>query len=120
MFVLLILTHCAIAECTEDCYSNKNTEKVSVLILGAGVSGISAAKKLSENGIHNFKILETHHEIGGRLFNINWPKGSDSVIEVGANWIQGVNGDKMNPIKKLADRHNVMIYFQLILIDIFI
>ena len=84
-------------------------QKVSVVILGAGVSGISAAKKLSENGIHDFKILESHHEIGGRLININWPEGSDSVIEVGANWIQGVNGDKMNPIKELAYKYKVFI-----------
>lgn len=38
-----------------------------VLILGAGISGITAAKTLHDNGITNFTILEQRDRIGGRI-----------------------------------------------------
>jgi polyamine oxidase len=41
----------------------------TVLILGGGVSGVIAAKTLTEHGIKNFKIIEARDELGGRLHN---------------------------------------------------
>jgi polyamine oxidase len=38
-----------------------------VLILGGGVSGILAARKLTEDGITNFLIIEARDELGGRM-----------------------------------------------------
>lgn len=46
----------------------RNQDKdATVLILGGGVSGITAAKTLSEQGIKDFKIIEARSELGGRM-----------------------------------------------------
>lgn len=91
-----------------------------VLILGAGVAGITAAQKLESYGISDFLIVEAHHEAGGRLKSR--PFGSlDQVhaslstasrtndtlrsIEVGAQWIQGYH--EHNPIRGLAKKHGI-------------
>ncbi|GFZ21678.1 polyamine oxidase 1 [Actinidia rufa] len=39
----------------------------TVIIVGAGVSGISAAKVLAENGVDDIVILEASNRIGGRI-----------------------------------------------------
>lgn len=38
-----------------------------VIIIGAGISGLSAANTLIKNGVTNFKILEARNKIGGRI-----------------------------------------------------
>ena len=91
-----------------------------VLILGAGVAGVTAAQTLESYGISDFLIVEAHHEVGGRLKNRPFgsfdhghssssttPQGSDTLktIEVGAQWIQGYHED--NPIWGLARKYGV-------------
>ncbi|XP_048550814.1 polyamine oxidase 1-like [Triticum urartu] len=66
-----------------------------VIIVGAGMSGISAGKRLSEAGITDLVILEATDHVGGRMHKRDF--GGISV-EMGANWVEGVNGGKMNPI----------------------
>jgi cation diffusion facilitator CzcD-associated flavoprotein CzcO len=39
-----------------------------VAIIGAGISGISAAEKLASYGFTDFKILEATDRIGGRIW----------------------------------------------------
>ena len=39
----------------------------SVLILGAGMAGLSAAAHLTQNGITNVTLLEARDRIGGRF-----------------------------------------------------
>ena len=77
-----------------------HTEEVTldaeVLILGAGMSGISAAHTLSQNNISNFIILEAEGRIGGRVKS-EVLEHTGVRIELGANWIQGV--DPVNPDK---------------------
>ena len=43
------------------------TRRTKVLILGAGVAGLVAAKTLQANGISDFLILEAQDYIGGRF-----------------------------------------------------
>ena len=75
-----------------------------VLVFGAGLSGITAAKSLYENGITDIKILEARNEIGGRIRNMDF---AGVKVEVGANWIHHLEenfeteGSK-HPIWKLA------------------
>jgi len=91
-----------------------------VLILGAGVAGITAAQKLETYGISDFIIVEAHHEVGGRLKSRPFgspdhvhtspstaSRASDTLksIEVGAQWIQGYH--EHNPIWGLAKKHGV-------------
>src|SRR5262245_54639302 len=40
-------------------------KKIPVLIVGAGVAGLSAGWKLSKAGFHDFEILELESEVGG-------------------------------------------------------
>ena len=71
-------------------------KSTTVLILGGGISGIAAAKTLSDHGIKDFIILEGTDRIGGRMRKMQF---FNTTIELGANWIQGV---KHNPITDLA------------------
>ncbi|XBH86657.1 hypothetical protein VPH35_074279 [Triticum aestivum] len=71
-----------------------------VIIVGAGMSGISAGKRLSEAGITDLVILEATDHVGGRMRKHNFGGVS---VEIGANWVEGVNGGKMNPIWPLVN-----------------
>lgn len=63
------------------------TETV-VVIIGAGLSGISAASKLIGNGHGKIIILEAEKEIGGRVKSV--PFGEmDGYIDLGAQWVHG-------------------------------
>ena len=90
-YIAAFLTCCAVI--TKDAAKQKNT---TVLILGGGISGIAAAKTLSDHGIKDFIILEGTDRIGGRMRKMQF---FNTTIELGANWIQGV---KNNPITDLA------------------
>jgi polyamine oxidase len=61
----------------------------------ASCAGISAGKRLSEAGITELVILEATDHIGGRMHKQNF---GGINVEIGANWVEGVNGGKMNPI----------------------
>lgn len=52
--------------------NEKNLKKV--IIVGAGISGLSAANTLLEKGFNNFLILEAHNRIGGRINTIKYSK----------------------------------------------
>lgn len=67
-----------------------------VIIIGAGVAGLTAARGLAKAG-HRVIILEGRDRIGGRLHTSRlWP---DIPIDLGASWIHGVHG---NPVTALA------------------
>lgn len=72
----------------------------SVLVLGAGIAGLAAARALTEQG-RSVIILEARNRVGGRM----WTDSSLGVpLDLGASWIHGVNG---NPITKLAKQFGV-------------
>jgi len=83
-----------------------------VLILGGGVAGIRAARKLSEEGITDFLIVEARDQLGGRMQSTSFgAPGRQLTVELGANWIQGTqegNGPA-NPILVLARKHNLSV-----------
>ncbi len=58
----------------------------SVIIIGAGFSGLAAAMKLKEAGIA-VTILEARNRIGGRVFSHQPEKANGQVIELGAEWV---------------------------------
>ncbi|KAJ8308859.1 hypothetical protein KUTeg_013733 [Tegillarca granosa] len=67
-----------------------------ILILGAGMAGISAAKRLDELGHTNFQIIEGSNRVGGRIKEV---KIGNFTSELGAQWIHSLGS---NPIYKLA------------------
>ncbi|KAL7016905.1 hypothetical protein ACKWTF_010193 [Chironomus riparius] len=58
----------------------------SVIIIGSGISGYSAASRLIENGFDDVIILEAEDRIGGRINTIPF---SDGFIDLGAQWVHG-------------------------------
>lgn len=65
-------------------------QNTKIIIVGAGVSGIAAARKLHENGFTNFTILEAENRIGGRINSVEF---AGSVIDVGGTWVHGEDGN---------------------------
>ena len=62
----------------------ENEFQGNVIIVGAGASGLAAAKKLEEEGI-SYQILEATDKLGGRIQkNENF---ADFPIDLGAEWI---------------------------------
>ncbi|RYC78929.1 hypothetical protein BFJ63_vAg18192 [Fusarium oxysporum f. sp. narcissi] len=86
--------------------------KTKVAILGAGVSGITAAQTLHNASIHDFVIIEHNDYIGGRVKHTHFGNSSDGsplTVELGANWIEGLENPsgETNPIWHLAQKHKV-------------
>jgi monoamine oxidase len=69
----------------------------TVVIIGAGISGLAAAKTLKEKGF-NVVVLESQEKIGGRL---RTNRSLGIAFDEGASWIHGING---NPITALAQK----------------
>ena len=57
-----------------------------MLVLGAGISGVAAARTLEVDGIGDFLVLEANDRIGGRIREYD---GTN--VELGANWIHGLD-----------------------------
>uniref|UniRef100_A0A2P2LT77 Uncharacterized protein MANES_10G139200 n=1 Tax=Rhizophora mucronata TaxID=61149 RepID=A0A2P2LT77_RHIMU len=85
-----------------------SSSRSSVIVIGAGVSGISAAKVLAENGIEDLVILEASDRIGGRIRKENFGGVS---VELGAGWIAGVGGKESNPVWELACKSGLRTFF---------
>jgi monoamine oxidase len=75
--------------------------RADVIIVGAGISGLAAARLLVDAGARVI-VLEGRSRIGGRVWtDRSW---SGMPLDMGASWIHGING---NPIADLAARFNV-------------
>ncbi|PPJ54775.1 hypothetical protein CBER1_04047 [Cercospora berteroae] len=67
------------------------TERVDVVVVGAGLSGLQAAVDLHKAG-KTVKVLEARDRVGGKT----WSRSAQgSVCDVGAAWINDTNQSKM-------------------------
>ena len=79
---------------------NLNNSK-SIIIVGAGMAGVAAAKFLQDIG-YDVTILEGSNRVGGRIYT----KKFDNVsVDLGAAWIHG--DDPKNPLVKVADSYGL-------------
>ena len=68
-----------------------------VVVIGAGMAGLAAARKLADAG-RAVLILEARDRIGGRLWTSS--QWADAPLDLGATWIHGDGA--ANPIASLA------------------
>ena len=93
--------------------SNVAKQDKKIVIIGAGIAGLSAAKYFNNRGIKTI-ILEAQNYVGGR---IQTKRNSGLEFDTGASWI---HKPKRNPISKIAhlakaktyltDDENVVVY----------
>ena len=72
----------------------------TVLVIGAGMAGLGAARQLQDAGF-DVRLVEGRDRLGGRTFT------DDSLglpLDLGASWIHGTDG---NPLTALADELGV-------------
>ncbi|XP_038592758.1 peroxisomal N(1)-acetyl-spermine/spermidine oxidase-like isoform X2 [Micropterus salmoides] len=74
-----------------------------IVIIGCGISGVSAAHRLVEAGFHHVRILEASARSGGR---IKTGRLGDNIVEIGANWIHGPSNE--NPVFCLARQYGLL------------
>ncbi|WP_261842719.1 flavin monoamine oxidase family protein [Aliamphritea ceti] len=68
-----------------------------VIVVGAGIAGLAAAKELHKQG-YDVTVLEARNRVGGRI----WTLREDGLsYDMGAGWIHGIEG---NPITELAEQ----------------
>jgi monoamine oxidase len=68
----------------------------NVLVIGAGIAGLAAARSLQDQGI-SVRVVEGRDRIGGRIVtDYSW---EDVPLELGSSWIHGISG---NPIAQLV------------------
>ncbi|XP_043842646.1 spermine oxidase isoform X2 [Dromiciops gliroides] len=73
-----------------------------VVVIGAGLAGLAAAKALLEHGFTDVKVLEASDRIGGRVQSV---KLEHATFELGATWIHGSHG---NPVYHLAEENGLL------------
>ena len=93
---IVIITPSLLSSCNNEVDGQKANGK-TVIVVGAGISGLAAAKKLKENGF-NVIVLEAQSKVGGRL---KTNRSLGVAFDEGASWIHGTAG---NPITSLAQQ----------------
>ena len=75
----------------------------SIIVIGAGMSGVAAAQQLAASGFE-VTIIEGRDRIGGRTFT---DSSLGVAVDLGGAWIEGVIG---NPLTTLAQQFGVTTY----------
>ena len=71
-------------------------EEFDTIVVGAGVSGLSAARTLAANG-QRVVVLEARDRIGGRLHT---ERLDGRITDLGASWIHGIDGGPLHALTR--------------------
>lgn len=97
-FLGIGLSLCTGLSCGKSVELRESSPK-KIIIIGAGISGASAAELLHSEG-YEVTVLEARNRVGGR---IHTTRDFGFPIDIGAAWI---HGNKNNPLKPLAKKYN--------------
>ncbi|MBN9533286.1 MAG: FAD-dependent oxidoreductase [Alphaproteobacteria bacterium] len=64
--------------------SKANADVLDIVVIGAGISGLSAGWELKKSGIKSFAVIEARDRVGGRTFN---ETVNGQPVDAGATWI---------------------------------
>lgn len=79
--------------------ATKKTRKRQVVIIGAGISGLTIGHELQKvSSDFDVQILEAKDRLGGRTFTV---ERKPFAVDLGASWIHGI---KRNPLYALAQK----------------
>ncbi|MBS0286346.1 MAG: NAD(P)/FAD-dependent oxidoreductase [Proteobacteria bacterium] len=78
-----------------------NKDEPTILIIGAGLSGLTAAKELTTHGL-NVILVEARERVGGRIHSVKLPNGA--YIELGAQFVHGI---KNNPLYSMSEKYHL-------------
>ena len=71
-------------------------ETLDVAVIGAGLAGLTAARRLQQEG-RSVIVLEARDRVGGRLLNHTFTDGT--IVELGGQWV----GPTQDRVLALAD-----------------
>lgn len=84
----LLGSGCSLRTCT--------TSPQKILIIGAGIAGLTAARFLRERG-HQVTLLEARKRVGGRIHTVY---NTDQAFDLGAMFVHGIQNNPIVPILK--------------------
>ncbi|ENX35667.1 hypothetical protein F889_00742 [Acinetobacter colistiniresistens] len=91
-----------------------NTSQEPIIIIGAGVAGLTAASELKKMG-EKVLVLEARDRLGGRIFS---QKIKHECYDLGASWIHGIQNNPIwsivqhNQIQTTVFNYDQSIYYQ--------
>jgi monoamine oxidase len=80
-----------------------DNQDFDVVIIGAGWSGLGAAKTLLSKGFTNFLVLEASDTIGGRCQTVTLNDGISA--ELGCQWVHGAS--TQNPVYNIVKKSGI-------------
>ncbi|KAF9878306.1 flavin containing amine oxidoreductase [Colletotrichum karsti] len=78
------------------------TESVDVVIIGAGLAGLAAAREVIKGGLSCI-LLEARDRVGGKTWSEPLQQGQPGVVDLGAAWINDTNQHRMYVLAKEFD-----------------
>lgn len=86
-------------EILDELAASKSTSREKILVIGAGIAGVTAAQALTKAG-HEVTLLEASDRVGGRIRTVQ-PEGWPIPIELGASWVHDTSASEL--AAELAD-----------------